>query len=134
SPAGRSRLTGTEREADPPEQAAEPLAQLAGGRPVLHAIQFLPAARAWPAGSRLLQWVRLDTQAPPANLALLAKVNARWIHAAAWGRFDGAAFRGSPAVAAWFLWNLYPHIEGIVGFDRRGLDRAQPYIVDRAAE
>src|SRR5262249_35260425 len=38
--------------------------------PTVHGIQYLPDARAWPAGSKLVQWVRLDKVAP-ANLVFL---------------------------------------------------------------
>ncbi|HYH69519.1 MAG TPA: hypothetical protein VD866_32790, partial [Urbifossiella sp.] len=96
---GRPRVTADPHvfrdESDGYHVTGEPAAQ--GLTP--HGIQYLPAARAWPAGSKLATYVKLDPDAPPKSLAALVKADGRWTHAAAWGPFDAAGLRADGAKA-----------------------------------
>lgn len=131
SPAGRARVT---------ESLAAVRTEVDGyaiGRqpdrgPAMHAIEYFPDARAWPAGSKLVQWVRLDPVSPPRNLVILARKDGRWLHAAAWGQFDVAPLRADPRQAYWFLRSFYRHHAGFLGWDDKLVSAALPYIPDRA--
>jgi hypothetical protein len=126
APAGRSRVTVAPRSA----AGVEPGPRGMGMR--VHSIQYLPGARAWPAGTRLVQWVRLDAGQPPGGLALLLKVDGRWTHAAAWGAWEPAGLRRAPARAFELLRGLYPTAEGFMGFEGWSLERALAYLPPRA--
>jgi hypothetical protein len=102
--------------------------------PSAHGVQYLPNARAWPKGSKLVQWVRLDAKALPRNLVVLAKADGRWTHAAAWGKFDPATLRRDPKLAYWFLNSFYRHAKGFLGWDTRLVEKALPYLPERAAD
>jgi hypothetical protein len=101
--------------------------------PSIHGIQNLPDARSWPKGTKLVQWVRLDAKARPDNLVLLAKTEGRWTHAAAWGKFDSAAWSKDPAKALWFLRSFYRHAYGFLGWGANLVDKAKIYMPARAA-
>jgi hypothetical protein len=96
--------------------------------PTVHGIQYLPDARAWPAGTKLVQWVRLDPKAAPTNLVLLAKTEGRWVHAAAWGKFDVAALRQDLKQSEWFLRTFYRHASGFLGWDSKLVGKALDYL------
>lgn len=96
--------------------------------PTIHGIQNLPDARAWPAGAKLVQWVRLDGKARPDNLVLLAKTEGRWIHAAAWGKFDPTTWSKDPQKALWFLRSFYRHAYGFLGWGTNLVDKAKVYM------
>ena len=99
-----------------------------------HGIQYLPSARAWPAGSRLVQWVWLDAASLPRGFAILVKADGRFTHAAAWGGFDPAPLRGNPALARWFLRTFYRHATGFLGWDLKGLPASVQYIPGATVE
>jgi hypothetical protein len=119
APAGRARVTevGTE----------------AGGY-AAHGIQYLPAARSWPAGTRLVQWVRLDDEAARGGFAVLVKADARFTHAASWGSFGFLTLKINPLTALWFLRTFYRHATGFLGWDLKGLAAALQYVPGRAAD
>jgi hypothetical protein len=96
--------------------------------PSVHSIQWLPDARAWKAGSKLVQWVRLDPKAPPKDLVLLAKADGRWTHAAAWGPFNLGALRTDLTRAHWFLRAMYRHASGFLGWDDKLTAKALEYL------
>lgn len=126
--AGRPRVT---QGAD--EFRSEANAYGADGNPVdsgpaVHGIQWLPDVRAWPAGSKLVQWVRTDAKQPPKNLVVLAKSNARWAKAASWGTFDMKTVRDDPARAFWFHQTFYRHSPGYLGWGKDLLDKAKQYL------
>jgi hypothetical protein len=102
--------------------------------PSVHGVQYLPDARAWPKGSKLVQWVRLEAGKLPRNLVVLAKADGRWTHAAAWGNFDPAALRRDPKLAYWFLNSFYRHAKGFLGWDTKLVEKALPYLPERAAD
>jgi hypothetical protein len=132
-PGGRARVTGQPHQLRQEDNAGG----LLGGEPYcgpcMHCIQWLPDARRWPAGSRLAQWVRLDRQAPPQNLVLLAKCDGRWTRAAAWGPFDPARYQGDADRAAWFLRAFYRHASGMLGWDDKLVPKCLDYVVRKAA-
>jgi hypothetical protein len=132
-PGGRVRLT-----AGPHEQRDETdgysIGQAPRPGPSLHGIQNLPDARSWPKGSKLVQWVRLDQQAVPRNLVILAKTDGRWTHAASWGKFDVTPLRKDPKLGFWFLTGFYRHARGFLGWDETLVPKALDYIPDTAAD
>ncbi len=99
--------------------------------PSVQGIQNLPDARSWPAGTKLVQWVKLDGDAKPKNLVLLAKADGRWIHAAAWGNFDTAALRKDAKQSYWFLQTFYRHANGFLGWGTDLVDRSLGYIPEK---
>jgi hypothetical protein len=123
----RSRATGS-----PSEWVAEDNAYGIGQPPTagpsIHGIQYLPDARTWPAGSKLVQWVHLDAQAAPKNLVVLVKTDGRWTHAASWGKADLASLRKDPRQAYWFLRTFYRHSSGFLGWDDKLVDKALAYV------
>jgi hypothetical protein len=102
--------------------------------PSVHGLRHLPDARPWPAGSKLVQWVRLDPKAPPKNLVVLAKGDGRWTHAASWGAFDVGSLSKTPDPAHWFLLTFYRHAYGFLGWDTKLVPKALGYIPSRAAD
>jgi hypothetical protein len=93
----------------------------------LHGIQYIPGARRHPKGSRIVQWVWLDPRTPPRDLALIAKADGRFTHAAAWGAFDLDRFRSGSGLE-WFLHSFYRHADGFLGWGRDLLNAALPYV------
>lgn len=94
--------------------------------PSLHSIQYLPDARSWPAGTKLVQRVKLEK---PKNLVLIAKVDGRWTHAGSWGEFDAGSYQTDLKKAAWFLRNLYRHASGFLGWDDNGTAGCLAYVI-----
>lgn len=127
-PTARVRETGSPGETRL-EDNAYGIGQNVFKGPSLHSIQYLPDARAWPAGSRLRQWVKVDPQAAAKNLVLIAKADGRWIHAASWGRFDAAGFRSDLEKAHWFLRAMYRHASGFLGWDASGTAGCLEYVI-----
>lgn len=84
--------------------------------PSLHGIQYLPHARAWPQGSKLVQWLKVAPGAAPANVVALVKADGRWVPAAQWGTFDLAGLRADKVRAHWLLRVLYRHSSGFLGW------------------
>ncbi len=95
--------------------------------PSLHGIQYLPDARRYGPGSRVVQWVRLDPLAPPRALSVIVKADGRFTHAAAWGPFDVERFRNGSGLE-WFLHSFYRHADGFLGWGKELLTAALPYV------
>jgi hypothetical protein len=132
-PAGRARVT--EEPAERRDEAnAYGLGGLLRGSYAAHGIQYLPAARSWPAGSRLVQWVRLDDEAARGGFAVLVKADARFTHAASWGSLGTGTIKINPLLAVWFLRTFYRHAIGFLGWDLKGLTAALQYIPGRAVD
>jgi hypothetical protein len=116
SPHGRVRVTAEPHlfrdESDGYHATGEPARQSL----CPHGIQNLVAARKWPAGSKLVSWVKLDAKEKPKNLVALVKADGRWAHAASWGKFDVAALPKDNARAFWFLRTFYRHARGFLGW------------------
>lgn len=127
APNGRCRVTDQPDELRS-EANAFSLDKQAEQGPSIHGIQHLPDARSWPADSKIVQWVRLDPKARPANLVILAKTSGRWQHAASWGKVDMARWRKDPKQAYWFLHSVYRHAYGFLGWDRKLVDKALDYV------
>ena len=98
-----------------------------------HGIQYLPAARAWPAGSRLVQWIRLDDAAARQGFAVIVKADGRFTRAAAWGGVTLAPLRGL-AGTLWFLRTFYRHAIGFLGWDLKGLPATLVYVPRKAVQ
>jgi len=75
-------------------------------------IENLPNAQAWPAGSKIVQWVKLDGKSTPKGLLVLAKADGRWINAGQWGAFDVVSLRTNEEKAHWFLSMFYRNAQG----------------------
>jgi hypothetical protein len=107
-----------------------------GGTPesgfAIHGVQYLPDAKAWPKGSKLVQWVKLDAGAMPKGLLVLAKGDGRWTHAASWGTNDLKTLRTDPKLAYWFLNSFYRHAKGFLGWGMDLLPKSLEYIPDKA--
>jgi hypothetical protein len=101
--------------------------------PAIHGIQYLPDARAWKKGTRLVFWVKPGAS-PPKNLVVLAKADGRWTHAASWGKADLGALRKDPTTAYWFLNSFYRHAKGFLGWGMDLLPKSLAYIPDRAVD
>jgi hypothetical protein len=102
--------------------------------PSIHGTQYLPDARAWPAGTKLVQWVKLDAKSPPAGLVVLLKADGRWTHAAAWGKHDLAALKRDPERAYWFLNGFYRHAKGFLGWGKDLVPAALEHVPGGAAD
>ena len=102
-------------------------------RPGVHGIQWIPNARRWPEGTRVVQRVRLDGEALPRNLALLVKADGRWTHVAAWGQLDLRPFRANLDTAYWFLLTFHRHAKGFLAWDHKLVPKALEYVPAEAA-
>lgn len=96
--------------------------------PSIHGVQNFPDAKSWPAGSKLVQFLRYESNEVPDNLVFLVKTDGRWQHAANWGKFDVSAWSRDPELALWFLRSCYRHAYGFLGWDTKLLDKAKAYI------
>lgn len=96
--------------------------------PSIHGVQYLPHARNWPEGTKLVQQVRIDAKESPDNLILFAKTDGRWTHAASWGKFDAQSWLNDPQKALWFLRSFYRHAYGFLGWGTNLVDQAKPYM------
>jgi len=96
--------------------------------PSIYGIQYLPHAKTWPAGSKLVQWVRLDDKTRPENLVALVKADGRWTHAASWGKFEPADWSKDPDRAMWFLRSFYRHAYGFLGWGGTLLEQGKQYM------
>jgi hypothetical protein len=107
-----------------------------GGAPetgfAIHGVQYLPDAKSWPKGTKLMQWVKLDGKESPKGLLILAKADGRWTHAASWGKNDLKTLRADPKVAYWFLNSFYRHAKGFLGWGMDLLPKSLEYIPDKA--
>ncbi len=97
-----------------------------------HGIQYLPDAKSWPKGSKLVQWVMLDPQKSPKGFIILAKADGRWTHAAGWGNNDLTILRKEADTSYWFLNVFYRHAKGFLGWGRDLLPKSLDYIPDKA--
>ena len=93
-----------------------------------HGIQNLIAPRKWPAGTRLITWVKVDAKETPKNLVALVKVDGRWTHAAAWGKLDVGPIRKDNEKAFWFLRTFYRHARGFLGWGDKVPAYALPFL------
>src|SRR5947208_9480640 len=109
-------------ESDGYHATGEPAAQNA----VPHGIQYLIDPKKWPAGSKLVTWVKLDVKTSPKNLVALVKADGRWTHAASWGKWDVAALRANNERSFWFLRTFYRHARGFLGWG----DKVPAYALD----
>jgi hypothetical protein len=130
---GRARVTSGEDELRDESNAYGIGAEPQRG-PTVHGVQYLPDARAWPKGTKLVQWVYLDAKTLPKDLVVLVKADGRWVHAASWGKFDPSPLRKDPKLAYWFLNTFYRHAKGFLGWDTKLLDKALAYIPEKTAD
>lgn len=91
-----------------------------------HGIQYLPDAKAWPKGTKLVQPVKFDEA--PKGLAILVKADGRWTHAATWGKADLASLRSDPKTAYWFLNTFYRHAKGFLGWGTDLVAKSLDYV------
>jgi hypothetical protein len=83
---------------------------------VLHGIQNLIHPRKWPAGTKLVTWLKLDERSTPKNVVALVKADGRWTHAATWGAWDLDVMRRDNQRTFWLLMTLYRHARGFLGW------------------
>lgn len=114
-PAGRARVTDTPHEwRDESNGYSVTSAPPVG--PSVQGLQSLPNLRAWPAGTKVVQWVKIDPNMKPDGFTLLVKSDGRWTHAASWGKVDTAKLRGDKNLAHWFMRSFYRSASGIIGW------------------
>jgi hypothetical protein len=133
SDAGRVRVT-----ADPHVFRDESDGYHATGEPATqslcpHGIQYLAHPKAWPAGSKLVTWAKLDPKSPPKTLSVLVKGDGRWTHAGAWGSFAVADLRADEVKAYWFLRTFYRHARGFLGWGDKVPAYAREFIPGSSA-
>jgi hypothetical protein len=133
APAGmnRSRLTEGANELRD-ETNAYGIGQAPESGLPIHGLQYWPAAKNWPKGTKLVQWVKLDSKESPKGLLILAKGDGRWTHAAGWGQVDLKPLRSDPKTAYWFLNSFYRHAKGFLGWGTDLVSKSLEYIPDRA--
>lgn len=108
----RDESDGYHATGEPPHRALVP-----------HGIQNLIHPRAWPAGTKLVTSVKLDSTTPPKNLIALVKADGRWTRAGVWGNWDPSVVRNDNDAAFWFLRTFYRHARGFLGWG----DKVAPY-------
>lgn len=96
--------------------------------PSIYGIQYLPNAKTWPAGSKLVQTIRLNDKERPENLVAIVKANGRWIHAASWGKFDPSSWTSDNEKSLWFLRSFYRHAYGFLGWGGTLLKEGKQYM------
>ncbi len=128
-PHGRARVTESGTVARD-EANAYGIGETRTPGPGLHGIQYLPEPRRYSKGARLVQWVWLDPKASPRNLAILAKGDGRFTHAASWGTIELGAFRRASGLE-WFLNGFYRHARGFLGWGKDLLTSALAYVPER---
>ena len=101
--------------------------------PAMHGIQYLPDARAWPKGTKLVQWLEVSNK-DTKNIVVLAKADGRWTHAASWGKADLTPLRRDPQKAYWFLGSFYRHAKGFLGWGKDLVPKALEYIPEKPVE
>ncbi len=131
--AGRARVT-TATEGDEDDGILSQLLQRSAPTLITHAIDELPEPPTFPAGSRLVQWVKPDASSVPRNLLLLARTDGRWIRGASFGELDPSVYRRNPILGAWLLRRLYRNAVGFVGYDGRGLLASLEYLPSSVAK
>jgi hypothetical protein len=128
SPAGPARVTAEPHifrdESDGYHALGEPARQ----ELCPHGIQNLIGPRKWPAGSKLVTWVKLDARAAPRSLVALLKADGQWTQAASWGAFDLEALRKANARSFWFLRTFYRHARGFLGWGDKVPPHALAYL------
>lgn len=97
-----------------------------------HGLQYLPDAKAWPKGTKLVQEVMLDSAFTPSGMAILVKADGRWTHAATWGKFDLAPLKNDPKTSYWFLNTFYRHAKGFLGWGTDLVPKSLDYIPAKA--
>ncbi len=90
---------------------------------VPHGINHFVDPKKWPAGSKLVTWVKLDRAATPKGVMALVKADGRWTHAATWGAMDLEGLRSNNERAFWFLRTFYRHARGFLGWG----NKVEPY-------
>jgi hypothetical protein len=128
--AGRARVTAEPRlgPGGSGGGAASPLHRF-----VPHGIQYLPEARKWPEGTKLVTWVKLDEKEAPKSLMALVKADGRWTHAGAWGKVDLTPLRKDNQRAFLFLRAFYRHARGFLGWEDRASPESLAFIPEKAA-
>jgi hypothetical protein len=129
--ARRSRLTAGRNELRD-ESNAYGIGQTPESGVAIHGVQYLPDAQAWPKGTKLVQWVKLDPQDAPKGVLILAKADGRWTHAASFGKTDLKPLRADAKTAYWFLNSFYRHAKGFLGWGTELVPKALEYIPDMA--
>lgn len=113
----------------------------------VHGVQYLPHARKFPVGSKLVQWIKLDRSNPVRNLVLIVKGDGRWTHAAAWSQSANswktatkpdanALFAETPRVTDDMLHKFYRHAPGFLGwgFDAKLVAASRQYLPTQLVE
>jgi hypothetical protein len=95
---------------------------------VAYGIDSFPGARAWPAGTKLSQWVKIDRASASSGIALVARSDSRWSAVASWGDTGLAVLRDDPSLDYWFLRRFYRNAVGFIGYKGEGMGRSLGYV------
>ena len=99
----------------------------------IHGLQYLPDAKTWPKGTKLIQYVKIDGDDIPKGFSVLVKGDGRWTHAAKLqGKLDFAPLRNNPTSAYWFLNSFYRHAKGFLGWGTDLVAKSLQYIPEKA--
>ena len=100
--------------------------------PALHGFHYLPNARTWPKGSKLVQWVKINKSQEPDNLVILSKTNGRWTSSVHFGNFQPASWFKNQEQIMWYLHSMYRHSYGFMGWSHSLLDKTRIYLLQES--
>lgn len=142
SPVGQTRSTDADDPLNQIGTAHRGNDQL-GRKISAHGVQHLPSARKFAPGSKLVQWVQLDSKRPAKNIVLIVKGDGRWTHAALWSATKPSGkitaddlFAKTPRLTDDMLHKFYRHAPGFLGwgFDAKLVSAARQYLPSQLVE
>jgi hypothetical protein len=128
SAAGRARLSDSSLQFGRSENPVDEIVEQIQPGWVAHGIDSFPTARAWPSGTKLRQWVKIDPASPAKGVALVARSDSRWNAIASWGDTGLAVLRDDPSLDYWFLRRFYRNAVGFIGYKGEGMGRSLGYV------
>jgi hypothetical protein len=128
SAAGRARVSDSSIPFGRSENPVDPIVEQIQPGWVAYGIDSFPGARAWPAGTKLSQWVKIDRASPSKGIAVVARSESRWSAVASLGDTGLAVLRDDPSLDYWFLRRFYRNAVGFIGYKAEGMGRSLGYV------
>jgi hypothetical protein len=128
SAAGRARMSDSSIPFGRSENPVDAIVEQIQPGWVVHGIDSFPTARAWPSGTKLGQWIKIDPVSPATAVALVARSDSRWSAVASWGDTGLAVLRDDPSLDYWFLRRFYRNAVGFIGYKGEGMGRSLGYV------
>ncbi len=128
SAAGRARVSESSIPFGRSENQVDALVEQIQPGWVAYGIDSFPGARAWKAGTKLQQWVKIDAASPSKGVALVARSDSRWSAMASWGETGLGVLRDDPSLDYWFLRRFYRNAVGFIGYKSEGMGRSLGYV------